>query len=82
MCDKVLEHILFMYFFKIFLVYNQVGESVILWSFYNHHAGLVTFAYKDKNFVVIPYNAIINGAKSISRSSREFVGIVGLENKH
>ena len=38
--------------------------GVILWSSCNNPAGLVPFAYRDKNFTVVTCNAIINRAKN------------------
>lgn len=53
---------------------GAVCVGVILWSFCNTHAVLVTFAYRDKklkkkNFAIIAYNTIIKSAKNASRSS-------------
>lgn len=59
------------------------GCECDLWLSCNNHAGLVTFANRDKNFAIIACNAIINGAKNASRSSvLGYKGIVGLQNKH
>lgn len=78
-----LEHVLSSSFSD-FLVHNQGGVCVILWSlFCNNYTVHVTFAYRNKNLAIIAYNTIINIAKNASRYTiLGYKGIVGLQNKH